>query len=222
MDILFSFLMLKTRIISFLHYNHYRAGSTPSCCAPSAWKSLHIPCFFFTAPAARIRYFNEPMRFFFIIVLVLRNNIIVKASSTVFFLFFIFFFYSFQSGHGGFGGETEQRDVGADQREAQRVHDGRITVLGRLDDTGRDGRDAQRQRATVPGQGAVTAIPARRGPGKVSVVLGSAGVRSHRSDRHIGKKSPAFKFPGDSGSGIFLISGCGVISPSSPPPNTIG
>lgn len=95
MDILFSFLMLKTRIISFLHYNHYRAGSTPSCCAPSAWKSLHIPCFFFTAPAARIRYFNEPMRFFFIIVLVLRNNIIVKASSTVFFIFHFFFFLFF-------------------------------------------------------------------------------------------------------------------------------
>lgn len=36
-----------------------------------------------------------------------------------------------QSGDGGVGGEAESRDVGADQREAQRVHDGRELVPGR-------------------------------------------------------------------------------------------
>jgi len=44
-----------------------------------------------------------------------------------------------QSCHCGPCGEAEQRNVGADQRKTQRVHDGRITVSGRLDDTGRDG-----------------------------------------------------------------------------------
>lgn len=92
-----------------------------------------------------------------------------------------------QSCHCGSGGEAEQRNVGADQREAQRVHDGRIALSGRLDDTGRDGRGAQRQRATVPGQGAAAPVAARRGPSKVPAVLGPVGICAHRPDRHIGK-----------------------------------
>jgi len=92
-----------------------------------------------------------------------------------------------QSCHRGPGGEAEQRNVGADKREAQRVHDGRIAVSGRLDDTGRDGRGAQRQRATVSGQGATSAFAARRSPSEVPAVLGPVGVRAHRPDRHIGK-----------------------------------
>jgi len=91
-----------------------------------------------------------------------------------------------QSGHGGVGGETEQRNVGANQRKTQRVHDGRVAVPGRLGDSGRDDRGAQRQRATVPGQGPVAAVAARRGPSKVPAVLGPVGVRTHRSDCHIG------------------------------------
>jgi len=51
----------------------------------------------------------------------------------------IIIFHNLQSGHCSFGGKTEQRDVGADQRKAERVHDGRIAVLGRLGDTGRNG-----------------------------------------------------------------------------------
>jgi len=92
-----------------------------------------------------------------------------------------------QSCYCGTGGEAEQRNVGADKREAQRVHDGRIAISGRFDDTGRDGRGAQRQRATVPGQGAFAAVTARRGPSKVPVVLGPVGVCAHRPDRHIGE-----------------------------------
>jgi len=84
-------------------------------------------------------------------------------------------------------GETEQRNVGAYQREAQRVHDGRIALFGRLDDTGRDGRGAQRQRATVPGQGATAAVSAWCGSSKVPVVFRPVGVCAHRPDRHIGK-----------------------------------
>lgn len=93
----------------------------------------------------------------------------------------------FQSGHCGLGGETEQRNVGADQRKAQRVHDGRVAVPGRLGDTGRDGRGARRERAAVPGQGTVAAVAARRGPSEIPIVLGPVGIRAHRSDCHIGE-----------------------------------
>lgn len=92
-----------------------------------------------------------------------------------------------QSCHCGSSGEAEQRNVGAYQREAQRVHDGRIAISGRLDDTGRDGRGAQRQRATVSGQGAAAAVSTRCGSSKVPAVFRPVGVCTHRPDRHIGK-----------------------------------